>query len=190
MAAFMNNIKITSGEFRGRSIASPNLGTTHPMGAREKLALFNMISDYLPGAAVLDAYAGSGALGIEALSRGASYAIFVEKNHRAAQTIRNNLAGLDLTTISKVYECSVEKFSAPEKFDIIFADPPYDNFKATEVNSLSAFLKEAGVLVLSHPGDAPKLDGLALQKAKAYASARVSIYVRLALLQQLPQGNL
>ena len=149
------------------------------MGAREKLALFNMISDYLPGAVVLDAYAGSGALGIEALSRGASYATFVEKNHHAAQTIRKNLTNLDLTTVSSVHECSVEKFSAPEKFDIIFADPPYDNFKAAEVNDLSAFLKKAGVLILSHPGDAPKLDGLALQKTKAYANARISIYAKL-----------
>ena len=175
----MNSIKITSGKFRGRNIASPNLDTTHPMGAREKLALFNMIGDFLPGAAILDAYAGSGALGIEALSRGASYATFVEKNHRAAQTIRKNLADLDLTAISKVYECGVEKFLVPEKFDIIFADPPYDNFEVAKINGLSAFLKEAGVLVLSHPGDAPEIDGLALQKTKTYANARVSIYAKL-----------
>ncbi|MBR0467972.1 RsmD family RNA methyltransferase, partial [Candidatus Saccharibacteria bacterium] len=63
----MSNIKITSVKFRGRTIKSPDSKATHPMGAREKLALFNMIADYLPGANVLDAYAGSGALGIEAL---------------------------------------------------------------------------------------------------------------------------
>ena len=67
----------------------------------------------------------------------------------------------------------------PEKFDIIFADPPYDNFEVAKINGLSAFLKEAGVLVLSHPGDAPEIDALALQKTKAYANARVSIYVKL-----------
>ena len=89
----MENIKITSGKYRGRTIKSPNSKLTHPMGAREKLAMFNMISEYLSGAVVLDVYAGSGALGIEALSRGASYAMFVEKNPQIAQVIRRNLAG-------------------------------------------------------------------------------------------------
>ena len=84
----MENIKITSGKYRGRTIKSPNSKLTHPMGAREKLAMFNMISEYLSGAVVLDVYAGSGALGIEALSRGASYAMFVEKNPRTAGIIR------------------------------------------------------------------------------------------------------
>ena len=73
----MDTIKIASGIFRGRSIKSPKSSLTHPMGAREKLALFNMIVDDLPGSLVLDAFAGSGALGIEALSRGASEVVFV-----------------------------------------------------------------------------------------------------------------
>ena len=64
------------------------------MGERERLALFNMISDYLPRTTVLDAFAGSGALGIEALSRGASEVVFVESNREAAQCIRRNLVSL------------------------------------------------------------------------------------------------
>ena len=83
----MDNIKITSGKFRGRVIKSPNSRLTHPMGAREKLALFNMINDFLPGAQVLDAFAGSGALGIEAISRGAKSAAFIEKNAKFAQNL-------------------------------------------------------------------------------------------------------
>ncbi len=174
----MNNIKITSGKFRGRAINSPNLKTTHPMGAREKLALFNMISEYLPGANVLDAYAGSGALGIEALSRGASYAMFVEKNPRAAAVIRKNLADLGLLENAGVSEWDAKNFLPPRDFDIIIADPPYDDFDVRGVENLAKFLNKGGILVLSHPGEALKISGLTLQKTRAYAAAKISIYTK------------
>lgn len=82
-------IRITSGKFRGRVLKSPASSQTHPMGAREKLALFNMVN--VENATVLDAFAGSGALGIEALSRGAKEVIFVESSPKIAQTIHGNL---------------------------------------------------------------------------------------------------
>lgn len=174
----MENIKITSGKFRGRAIKSPNSKLTHPMGAREKLALFNMIADYLPEAVVLDAYAGSGALGIEALSRGAKYAVFVEKNPRIAQVIRRNLAELGIAEVTEVYEKDAGNFSPAGEFDIIFADPPYDNFDTLGVENLARFLKKNGVLVLSHPSEAPEIEGLSLNKTRKYAAARISIYTR------------
>ena len=174
----MENIKITSGKFRGRAIKSPNSKLTHPMGAREKLALFNMIADYLPEAVVLDAYAGSGALGIEALSRGAKYAVFVEKNPRIAQIIRKNLTELGLAEVTEVYDKSAESFLPAGEFDIILADPPYDNFDARRVENLVKFLKKNGVLVLSHPNEAPEIEGLSLNKTRKYAAARISIYAR------------
>lgn len=90
-----NLVRITSGRFKGRKIATPG-GETHPMGERERLALFNMISEYLPGAMVLDAFAGSGALGIEALSRGASKVAFVDSSQKATRCIRGNLLSLDI----------------------------------------------------------------------------------------------
>lgn len=173
-----NNIKITSGKFRGRAIASPNLKTTHPMGAREKLALFNMVSEYLPGANVLDAYAGSGALGIEALSRGASYAMFIEKNPRVAAVIRENLVDLGLLENAGVSEWDVKNFLPPRDFDIIIADPPYDNFDMQGVENLVKFLKKGGVFVLSHPGEAPEISGLTLQKTREYAAAKISVYTK------------
>ena len=90
-----NFVRITSGRFKGRKIATPG-GETHPMGERERLALFNTISGYLPGAMVLDAFAGSGALGIEALSRGASKVAFVDSSQKATRCIRGNLLSLDI----------------------------------------------------------------------------------------------
>ena len=131
----MENIKITSGKYRGRAIKSPNSKLTHPMGAREKLAMFNMISEYLSGAVVLDAYAGSGALGIEALSRGASYAMFVEKNPRTAGIIRKNLVELGLTGQASVSEWDTKNFLPPRDFDVILVDPPYDNFDVRGVEN-------------------------------------------------------
>lgn len=172
----MEKLRITSGKYRGRVIKSPTSATTHPMGSREKIALFNIISDFLPGAVVLDAFAGSGALGIEALSRGADRVVFVEKDPRAAKTIRNNLDELRVASCGEVYTCSMTKFITKEDFDIIIADPPYDRFDICDVDSLASLMKKSGVFVLSHPGDPPALGHLTLLRTRKYAGARISIY--------------
>ena len=172
----MESIKITSGKFRGRSIKSPNSKLTHPMGSREKLALFNMISDFLTGARVLDVFAGSGALGIEAISRGAESATFVEKAGSVARIIKENISSLGLDDFAKVIIGDVSNLELDEKFDIILADPPYDDFKISSLDKLAGFLKNGGVLVLSHPSEAPELNGLELKKTHKYAAARISVY--------------
>lgn len=88
------DLRVLAGKFKGVKLQSPHSALTHPMGSREKLALFNMLQPYLQGATVLDIYAGSGALGIEALSRGAKSVIFVEKSAKIAQIIRQNIQQL------------------------------------------------------------------------------------------------
>lgn len=173
----MNTIKITSGIFRGRNIKSPKSSLTHPMGAREKLALFNMIVDDLPGSLVLDAFAGSGALGIEALSRGASEVVFVEKNASVSKIIRQNLETLGIQ--AEIFVGDVVNFAAEQLFDVILADPPYDNFDPKKIINLPKFLKKDGVLALSHPGEAPEIPGVKLEKTRKYAQAHISIYKRL-----------
>lgn len=85
------DLRVLSGKFKGQKIISPQSQLTHPMGSREKLALFNMLQPYLEGSQVLDIYAGTGALGIEALSRGARGAIFVEKSPQIARILQQNL---------------------------------------------------------------------------------------------------
>ena len=170
----MENIRITSGIYRGQSLKSPKSSLTHPMGSREKLALFNMIADKLPGAEVLDVFAGSGALGIEALSRGAMSAIFVEKSPKIAQIIRENLKKLRLN--SKVIISDAANYSTNFKYDLILADPPYDNFKKDTITNLTKYLKDDGMLILSHPTPAPVIDGLKLTKTRKYAKANISFY--------------
>lgn len=151
-------------------------GKTHPMGERERIALFNMIAEYLPGVRMLDAYAGSGALGIEALSRGVSQVEFVEKSPTAAKTITANLRKLGVK--ERVYCGDAADFTSREGFDLMTADPPYDNFDLDGVEYLAGFLKNGGILALSHPDAAPALDGMELLKTRRYAGARISVYVK------------
>ena len=166
-----NVVKITSGIYRGRTISTPGNGT-HPMGERERLALFNMLGS-LAGARVLDAFAGSGALGIEALSRGAQKVVFVEKNHGACQVIKTNLTSLNAS--GEVLCADVAKLEAGE-FEVILADPPYDNFDPEIIENLVNHLTSGGTLVLSHPDEAPVINGLTLEKTRQYAAAHLSFY--------------
>ncbi len=168
-----NTVKITSGIYRGRSILTPGDGT-HPMGERERLALFNKIYPCLEGAAVLDAFAGSGALGIEAISRGAASATFVEKNPKAARIIRENLK--ELGANDTVITGDIANFSPDKHFDIIIADPPYDKYDINSFIHLPNYLAEGGIFVLSHPGDTPDIDGLELLDSRKYAGATISYY--------------
>ena len=144
------------------------------MGAREKLALFNMISAELPGANVLDAFAGSGALGIEAISRGAKKVTFVEKSPKVAGVIREDLASLELD--GEVIVSDAGNFESNELFNIIIADPPYDKFEAQSIIHLTRFLEDDGILVVSHPQSELELDGMELVQTKKYAGAHISIF--------------
>ena len=172
----INEIRITSGSYKGRKITTPG-GKTHPMGSRERVALFNMISEYLPGSRVLDAYAGSGALGIEALSRGASDVEFLEKSPTVARGIRNNLRDLDLK--ARVFTGDAIDFTTNDGFDLILADPPYDDYDLPGVEYLAGFLKSGGIMVLSHPEDAPDISELKLLKTRQYAAAHLSVYAKI-----------
>ncbi len=172
----MNEVRITSGSYKGRRITTPG-GKTHPMGSRERIALFNMISEYVPGSRVLDAYAGSGALGIEALSRGASDVEFLEKSPTVAKGIRNNLRGLDIK--ARVFTGDATDFTTNDGFDLILADPPYDDYDLPGVEYLAGFLKSGGIMMLSHPEEAPEISELKLLKTRKYAAAHLSVYAKI-----------
>ncbi len=171
-----NFVNITGGIYKGRKITTPG-GKTHPMGERERLALFNMLTGEISGATVLDAFAGSGALGIEALSRGASSVTFVDKSTDATGVIRKNLNSLGAENIFCIISGRMSDVALKlGVFDVILADPPYDDFRMPEIDCLASVLKDGGVLVLSHPGDAPEMNGLVLEKTRQYARAHISFY--------------
>ncbi len=180
-------MRINSGIFRGRILKSPQTALTHPMGDREKLALFNSLSSTisLDGISVLDCYAGSGALGLEALSRGASTATFVEKDKTAITTIKENVSALGLLPNTKIIKSSTQNFleTNSSKFDLILLDPPYDHFDTefspAVATAIPRILSKNGIVALSHPAavDIVALfPGLELISTKKYAAAHISLY--------------
>ena len=110
-------MRVTSGKFRGRTLVSPRSEITHPMGDRERLALFNTLMAHgarprSAHARVLDAYAGTGSLGIEALSRGYRHADFIENDRRALIALRQNIDTMGASSQAKVYPRNVAKLTA------------------------------------------------------------------------------
>lgn len=178
-------IRILAGRYKNRPLLSPESQSTHPMGAREKNALFNMLQSHLADAMVLDLYAGTGALGLEALSRGAREVVFVEANGPVARVLNSNLDGVldpDFTSAS-VYVCTDHEFlelpTYQTSFDLIIADPPYDRFRPDTIAKFTTLLKPQGILALSYPHkltSAPDLPGLTLIKQRSYAAAGIALY--------------
>lgn len=170
-------LRLTAGFLRGREIATPG-GKTHPMGARERLALLNSLGEVC-GLRVLDAFAGSGALGFELLSRGAKSVTFVELSPVATRVIRENAERLGVSERCEICTADVSAFQSQTLYDLIVADPPYDDFFSEKIGALAKWLHPDGTLVLSHPTDeAPALPGLSCQKTRKYARARISFYAK------------
>jgi len=123
-------LRVITGIAKGRRLKAPRGLETRPTTDRTKESLFNIIGNRINGIMFLDLYAGTGAIGIEALSRGAGLAVFVENNPRALKVIRENLALTGLTgharVLSQDAERAIETLAAEgSKFDIVFMDPPY-----------------------------------------------------------------
>jgi 16S rRNA (guanine966-N2)-methyltransferase len=121
-------MRIIAGEWRGRKLAVPEGMATRPTGDRVRETLFSMLASRLGSfndLRIADLYAGSGALGLEALSRGAAFATFVEQDPRALAAIRSNVDSLGAGEWTKVLPRSAESLRAQEPFDLVFADPPY-----------------------------------------------------------------
>jgi len=168
----INFVRITSGIYRGRKITTPG-GKTHPMGERERLALFNSITPYLPDAQVLDFFCGSGALGIEALSRGAQSVDFVDSSRKAIKTTQQNLADLQVDESKYHTFCTDFRNFQPDcHYDIILCDPPYDDFPIEILDYLFPLLSKQGIIVLSHPDSFVPAGA---NSTKRYAAANISI---------------
>jgi 16S rRNA (guanine966-N2)-methyltransferase len=150
-------VRIVAGEFRGRELATPAGDATRPTAARAREALFSILMD-VREARVLDLYAGSGALGLEALSRGADRAVFVEVSKAAQRAIKSNILGLDLTARATLLPLRAEaSFAALERyqpFSLVFADPPWADAQAAfgvlVRLATCALLAPAARLVLEH----------------------------------------
>ena len=127
-------MRVVGGQFRGRALAAPQSTATRPTSDRVREAVFNILAHgsgavQMDGARVLDLFAGTGALGVEALSRGAGFCMFVEDDAAARGSIRENVETLGLTGITKIFRRDASDLGPAGKytgFSLLFADPPYD----------------------------------------------------------------
>ena len=125
-------MRIVGGEFRGRTLATPRTQAIRPTADRLRESLFNVLAhaydDVVSGARVIDLFAGTGALGLEAVSRGAVYCLFVDEDVEARGLIRTNIEALGLTGRTRLFRRDATKLGPAgtvEPFDLLFADPPY-----------------------------------------------------------------
>lgn len=157
----MARLRIISGEFGGRWISADIGRATHPMGDRVRSALFNSLTSRysLDGAVILDAFAGTGAIGLEALSRGAFHATFIERDRTACRVIQHNISLLGVDSRAKLIKTSVSSWQSVNNsspmYDVIFTDPPYHSLQLNTVLALAGYLKNNGLMILSYPGRLP-----------------------------------
>lgn len=120
-------VRIIAGQWRGRRLPVPDLPGLRPTADRARETLFNWLAPWLPGARCLDLFAGTGALGLEAASRGAASVTIVEKNAAACGAIRESIAALDATQVEALQADAMDWLSGhrQQHFDIVFADPPF-----------------------------------------------------------------
>jgi 16S rRNA (guanine966-N2)-methyltransferase len=178
-------MRITTGTLGGRTVTAPKAAGTRPMADKVRAALFNVIGD-VSGAIVLDAYAGSGAVGFEAVSRGALRVVAVEGARQPIMAIKANQEALDLTWGYELHQSTIETWLArwvarPTEmpaFDLIVADPPYDRLRPDVLEKLGSLLLSDGILVVSHSSrlEPPELTRLTLIDHKTYGDSTLSFY--------------
>jgi 16S rRNA (guanine966-N2)-methyltransferase len=172
-------MRVVAGELRGRRLAAPAGRATRPTSDRVREALFSMLG-IVEGARVLDLFAGSGALGIEALSRGAGSAAFVDRDPRAVAAIRRNLTALGLEGAA-VHRRDALAFlhEASETYDLIFVDPPYDSaprLAGPLSRALAAVLSPDALIVSESDKRMPLELELPLVRERAYGDTRIALH--------------
>ena len=170
-------MRIIAGSRRGHRIAAPTGRDTRPTSDRVRENAFNLIGP-VDDADVLDLFAGSGALGLEALSRGAASATFVESDRDACRTINANLDKLKLRGTVLCQEVTRALARQRRSYDLVLCDPPYDYDHGKLAPHLGGLLTEDGVLVYETSGRADPLDvpGLEVRTSRRYGSARLTLY--------------
>jgi 16S rRNA (guanine966-N2)-methyltransferase len=171
-------VRVVAGEFKGRRLHAPRGTRTRPTADRVREALFSMLGD-VGGARVLDLYAGSGALGIEALSRGADSAVFVERDAQAVAAIERNLAAVGVE--ANLVRQDVVRFlaRADGAFDLVFCDPPYDSAAGLAgplAEHLPALCAEDARIVTESDKRNPLVLPFPLLVERAYGDTRIAIH--------------
>lgn len=177
------NIRIISGIYGGRKLEAPDGSRTHPMSERARGAMFNSLGSLVDGAEVLDAFAGTGAVGLEALSRGAAQVTFIERDRVAQKVLAANITTLKVEEQAKLIRTTVANWvetAQNQEFDLIFADPPYHDPQLSTASKLLSLLKPGGLMILSHPGrgEVPTKNGVVVVDNRSYGNAFLTFYRR------------
>jgi 16S rRNA (guanine966-N2)-methyltransferase len=173
-------MRVVAGELRGRKLIAPAGGSTRPTADRVREALFSILGD-VSGLRVLDLYAGSGALGIEALSRGAAAAVFVDSSRVAVETIRRNLSELGLEAPVRRRDALVYLAESAEQgaYDLVFADPPYDSALRVGprlAQRLPPILSPGAVIVTESNKRAPLELPFPVLRERSYGDTRIAVH--------------
>lgn len=173
-------MRVISGKYKGKNIMGFNVMGTRPTMDRVKESMFGMIQSNIKGSICLDLFAGSGSLGIEALSNGAKECYFVEKNDEIFSILKNNLDGISGSVLlKKDYKDALNSFVGNIKFDLIFLDPPY---KLNLISNILKFicdneiLSDNGLVICEYENEDLSFAGLELIKSREYGSKKVNIY--------------
>jgi 16S rRNA (guanine(966)-N(2))-methyltransferase RsmD len=173
-------MRVIAGTARGRPLVAPRGTATRPIADRVKETLFAILGERVTDARVLDLYAGSGAVGIEALSRGAAHAAFVETDRRALIAIRANLGRTGLATLASVHPVDVLRYlagPAEERFGIAFVDPPYvERAILAPLERLVAHLAPRAMVVVKHHWrtEIPEPPGLARWRVRRFGETSLT----------------
>jgi 16S rRNA (guanine966-N2)-methyltransferase len=173
------SLRIVAGSHGGRRIVAPPGRSTRPTSDRVREALFSILGDAVEGALALDLYAGSGALGIEALSRGAAGVTFVDSDERAARVIERNLAELGLEGRVHRRDAFAWLATARGPFDLVFADPPYSSASRTAgrlSELLPPLLRDTSVTVTESDKRDPLILTMPLVDERTYGDTRIAIH--------------
>lgn len=180
-------MRIVAGEFRSRRIEAPSGMDTRPTLDKVREAVFSSLGGYFEGGNMLDLYAGSGANGLEALSRGMDKAVFVDKDRRAVNAIRKNIEALGVKERTRILSCPDTKALAAlkeegMKFSLIYMDPPYAKQKNAEILSLISdydLIEENGTVIIESIKDDEfheEYDHLRYDKDRIYGISRITWY--------------
>ncbi len=172
-------MQIISGSLKGKKILNLS-NLTHPMSEKIRGGLFNILGN-IEGLTVLECYAGTGAIALEALSRGAKSVVLVESDNKAQQSIISNIKNLGLESKTKLYRTTVKNFidNFLGEFDLVICDPPFDQVIDFEIIiKLEKFVKKGGLVIISLPTNGLDINfnSLSLIKEKIYTHARLVFF--------------
>ncbi len=175
-------MRVITGQARGRRLVSPEGYDVRPTTDKVKESIFNIIQFQIADSVVLDLFAGSGQLGIEALSRGAASAVFVDSSRKSLDVVKKNIEMCRFQSSARTFLCEASAFlrSTSEKFDIVFLDPPYhNNLCVTALELLGDAVNDDAIVICETQNDEelPETIGsFTVDRVYSYSSIKLTVY--------------